>query len=360
MIWILALIAFACALTTLAGFFPLPHGLLRIFDFPRLQNAFIAAAGLITTLLLVEASVLRTLVLLAFAFTMAVQAYAILRFTPLWKSRSHAFDGDPECVPTASFFVSNVKMGNRQYEKVRERMAEANADICVFIETDADWIEGLYVDSERYPFSVSHPMDNGYGMHLVSRYRIIKHEVLFRLNEEVPSFDLMVEHPSGPRFRLITVHPEPPIATRDTVGRDAELALIGKEVRDYGEPLIVTGDLNDVAWSHSTRRFKRISKLLDPREGRGMFNTFHADYFFLRWPLDHAFHSPHFKLIAIKRMAHIGSDHFPMYYRLALTDTQKPKRENSEATAQDFEEADELIVEEKQRDRRPIGTDWEN
>jgi endonuclease/exonuclease/phosphatase (EEP) superfamily protein YafD len=94
--------------------------------------------------------------------------------------------------------------------------------------------------------------------------------------------------------------------------------VVGKEISKQSGPVIVAGDLNDVAWSPTTRHFKKISGLLDPREGRGFFNTFHAHYPLVKWPLDHVFHSKHFSLVRIERLSDIGSDHYPLFTQLAL------------------------------------------
>jgi len=109
---------------------------------------------------------------------------------------------------------------------------------------------------------------------------------------------------------------------------------------------VVTGDLNDVAWSETTRLFRKISGLLDPRIGRGMFNTFHADYPFIRWPLDHLFHSEHFTVKTIKRMPSIGSDHFPLLTTLVFSPKAIPENEGIDATAEDRSRADEIVEKE--------------
>jgi len=72
----------------------------------------------------------------------------------------------------------------------------------------------------------------------------------------------------------------------------------------------------------------QISGFLDPRKGRGFYNTFHASYFFMRWPLDHLFHSPGFKVKRIKRLAKYGSDHFALLTELVFENAKQHSLED--------------------------------
>jgi endonuclease/exonuclease/phosphatase (EEP) superfamily protein YafD len=123
--------------------------------------------------------------------------------------------------------------------------------------------------------------------------------------------------------------------------RDKELLLIADLARNCTMPVIVAGDLNDVAWSHTTRLFLRMSEMLDPRRGRGFYNSFHAHYFFLRFPLDHAFISPHFKLKKMDRMDNFKSDHFPIYIGLQFEEIASAEQKPMEKDAGDVKEANE-------------------
>jgi hypothetical protein len=106
-----------------------------------------------------------------------------------------------------------------------------------------------------------------------------------------------------------------------------------------------------VAWSRTNYLFQRISGLLDPRIGRGFYNSFHAVYFFLRFPLDHFFHSTHFRLIELRRLAYFGSDHFPMFIRLSYEPEAERQQEAPQADA-----SDEVEAEEKMKKPRPSVT----
>jgi endonuclease/exonuclease/phosphatase (EEP) superfamily protein YafD len=101
------------------------------------------------------------------------------------------------------------------------------------------------------------------------------------------------------------------------------------------------GDLNDVAWSYTTALFCKVSGLLDPRKGRGFFNTFHAQHKFLRFPLDHVFCSNDFKLLYIKKLDAAGSDHFPMYVKLQYEKLASLEQEEPQADEAELELAEE-------------------
>jgi endonuclease/exonuclease/phosphatase (EEP) superfamily protein YafD len=227
------------------------------------------------------------------------------------------------------------------------------------METDQKWADALNASLTEYEQKITCPQDNSYGMYLATRLEMPRSDVKFLLNEGIPSFHCTFKGTKGHLFDLISIHPDPPVPHRDTQGRDAEILVAGNLATERKRPLIITGDLNDVAWSETTRRFLRISQLLDPRQGRGMFNSFDARFPFLRWPLDHVFHSEEFELVSITRLPHIGSDHFPMLYEFALVF----KNDNSlpdDPSADDHEDAEMLINTEKNRSRNPVGEDWES
>ena len=355
-----AALAMICLVVTFIPLIPRPWGIVRVFDFPRVQIAYLSGASLLVLLTLFSWTPSTLLFAAMAAVSLLLQAWKIARFSPLWPKRSHSYTGEPADAPVFTLMASNVKQGNRDYSQLKDLVREIDPDIAVFMETDEDWITELKDITSDYEWSMERPYDNAYGMYLVSRHKLVDPEIKELLKERVPSFHMDVELGDGNTFRLITVHPEPPVPHAVTSGRDGEISLVGDIARDHGGAMIVAGDLNDVAWSRTTRRFLRISRLLDPREGRGQFNSFHAGHFWARWPLDHIFHTPHFKLVTIERLPNIGSDHFPMLFKLARTETDDPKRDTDEATSNDIAEADDRIERAEKGDKTPIGEDWED
>ncbi len=153
-------------------------------------------------------------------------------------------------------------------------------------------------------------------MHLYSKFKLSDTRVEYMIEDDVPSIFTKVHYRDGVPLHLICVHPAPPSPTENETSkeRDAELLLAGKKVRELNAPIIVCGDLNDVVWSRISRLFRKMTGLIDPRIGRGLYSTFHAEYWYLRFPIDHMFHSEDICIDSMRRLDYYGSDHFPMYF----------------------------------------------
>ena len=346
---------------TIIPFLRIPLGLVRICGFPRLQVATVSAALVPITVWAVDIATWFALLVFTQLVVAGVQAVYVVKFTPLWACQSKRFEGSPDDDNIVSILSANVKMSNRDYERTLDAVRMIDPDILIFLETDEGWANALRALKTDWPEVAGKPLDNTYGMLLFSRYTLIDSKVESLVLPDVPSIHTTVELPDGSRFKLFAIHPEPPVPYAKTVGRDAELIVIAERVLQEELPAVVTGDLNDVAWSHTTRRFQRLSQLLDPRVGRGLYNTFDARFPLLRWPLDHLFHDPRFELVDMGCGPDINSDHFPIYFKLALSndDRELGYRQDS-AKSSDQHEALEVKREAKNLDRGAIGTDWED
>jgi endonuclease/exonuclease/phosphatase (EEP) superfamily protein YafD len=189
---------------------------------------------------------------------------------------------------------------------------------------------------------------------LLSRLPLVDPKIRFLVQDDIPSIHTGVELRSGDRIFLHGLHPRPPepIRDQDSTPRDAELVVVGKAIRENGpRPTIVAGDLNDVAWSETSELFLRLSGLLDPRMGRGFYNSYHADHWIMRYPLDHVFHSNHFRLIELQRLPHIGSDHFPMLVELNYEPEAEHAQEPTREKTGDETKANEVLVSEAETAR---------
>jgi endonuclease/exonuclease/phosphatase (EEP) superfamily protein YafD len=319
----------------------------RIFDFPRVQVLVLGSAVIILHLLFIRPfRPAAGLFIALLAASLIFQLWQIYPYTILAGTQvQSATRGTPET--TLRLLVANVLMTNRNDAEFRQLVAEEEPDLLLVVEPDHWWEERLRPLKEDFPYSLAYPLDNTYGMLLYSRLQLSREQVHFLVKEDIPSFQVHIHLPSGDLVELWGLHPEPPTPqeSESSAPRDAELLLVGKEVRDLQRPVIVAGDLNDVAWSRTTRLFQRISGLLDPRIGRGRFSTYHARYPFLRWPLDHVFHSDHFRLIELRVLPGFGSDHFPILAVLSFEPERRAEQERPEADHDDQGEAQEKIRE---------------
>jgi endonuclease/exonuclease/phosphatase (EEP) superfamily protein YafD len=308
------------------------------------------------------------------------QLISIAPYTPLYPRQmadSYA-EADSNRI---SLLVYNVLSDNREVAALRDLIRDTNPDLILLSEPTRWWLEQLDGLEDDYPYTLFQPQENHYGKLLYSRLELEDPEIRFLIEPEIPSIRTGVRLRSGTLVTLYGVHPRPPGLKRpesegdggdekdrsagdekpggggedngeqngngareDSDMRDAELMLIAKEVRELGDvPVIVAGDFNDVAWSHTTHLFQRIGGLLDPRVGRGFINTFDTRSRLMRFPLDHVFASRHFLLVELRRLPDIGSDHFPLLVVLDYDPGATRAIEEPQPDVGDLQEADEAI-----------------
>ena len=350
---VLALVSVWLISGTLLNFSKHPHWYIRLWDFPRVFVTVVAAAVTIPHAVFFHQRWYDRLILAGLALVIVRQLYMIYPYTPIARKKVKRSDR-PAGEDSFRLLISNVLQENEKRDLWMKVAREADPDVIVAVEVDETWDAALRPLERDYPNVVRQVQQNYYGMVLFSRLKVEKSEVRFIAQEDVPSIHATLRLRDGQHVCIHALHPRPPepIDDQDSAPRDAELVLLGKEIDQHrrAEPTVVCGDLNDVAWSFTTQLFLRLSKLLDPRMGRGMYDSFNADSRVWRFPLDHVFHSDEFKLIDLRVLDYVGSDHFPVLIELSCQPEQAP-REQEEPREKDGDraEASEIVGEQAER-----------
>ena len=227
-----------------------------------------------------------------------------------------------------------------------QQIKEANADIVFLLETDSSWEVATRELKKEYPYCLLAPLENTYVLLFYSRLKLARSSINYLVKHDLPSIEAEVYLPSGEKMQIWGLHPEPPVPGESlySTAKDKELMKVALKAKECSLPSIVIGDLNDVAWSHSTELFRKTSELLDPRRGRGFYNTFSAHLWYIRYPLDYIFCSKEFGLISMIRMPKNGSDHFATLTHLALRKDIIKQQDPPKADGKELEEAKELAA----------------
>lgn len=359
-------LALACLVpvlfVTLCPFFSTGAWWVRAWDFPRLQ---VAAVALIPMVLALAGGTLHGFggwvwIVLGLSLAAGVWQLAhVAPFTPLWPveiEQAHA----PDAALTRLVIVNLCKENDKTAEAL-EVLRGLDADVVLLVEFDGKWRDALQPLGDTYPHQLGDVRDEGLGLMLWSRLDLRDAEVRHLVSDRRASVRARVMLKAGHEVNLIGLHPTPPGLRdqtdddrRDSRVRDAELVLVAREVAERPDAgWVIAGDFNDVAWSHTTRLFKRISGLKDPRVGRGLYNSYDARHKLLRYPVDHIFLSPGYAVAQLARQRVPGSDHFAI-----ITDFvgDGDERAEPEPRGNDAEDAEE-IEREGQADAAERGVD---
>lgn len=291
---------------------PLTHSMrwwVRAWEFPRVHITVLALICI--PLVLVSEVAFQLLLIAALVLCILYQCVQIFPYTRFAKTEINLVtQSDPD--DRITVLSANVLMENpRKADLVRiiERM---DPDVLFLMETDQDWLDAVKATLARYPTVLTYPLDNYYGLIFATRLTAPKAEVVFLSDDNTPAVQAELLSREGVGFNFIGLHPRPPVPGNDTRTRDEQIKKAARITGHADWPTLCIGDFNDVAWSWTSRRFKRYGEFMEPRVGRGMFSTFHAQYPLLAVPIDQLYLTKGIGLVSFGRLEEFGSDHYPI------------------------------------------------
>ncbi|HEY8520257.1 MAG TPA: endonuclease/exonuclease/phosphatase family protein [Gammaproteobacteria bacterium] len=213
--------------------------------------------------------------------------------------------------------VVNLLWENEDAAALLETVAREPHDVLVLTEFTHDWAARLAPLEERYPYRVEEPRGDAWGIALLSRLPLADAGVVDL--EGMPAVDARVVAPAG-TFRLLGVHLRPPTRPQWARQRNRQLATLGRWAADAAEPLVVAGDFNSTPYSPHFAAMLEAGGLRTTGAGRGFHFTWPSFLPLLGIPIDHCAVSGEFTVLEHRRLAPVGSDHYPLLARLALAE----------------------------------------
>ncbi len=211
-----------------------------------------------------------------------------------------------EQITVATF---NVYTGNKREKEVIDYVLKNNIDIILFLEINNRWNESLKAIKETFPYAVTRPREDNFGIVLYSKYPIIKEDIINLTDtlQGVPTIYAKVKLNNGD-INVIGTHPLPPISKEYEYLRNEQLTKLAEFLKDKQKSSILMGDFNATPWSYYMLKFLDESNYQDSNPGifRATWNKYHPLFAI---PLDYIMTSKDIRIISHFIGNNIGSDH---------------------------------------------------
>lgn len=213
--------------------------------------------------------------------------------------------------PAFRALLANVHSDNRDHDRIRRTLVEANPDFIVLLEA-TPWLIAQLTDlANRYPYRIAEPREDNFGMALFSRLPLLNAAVIRIGPAGLPLIRADLAS-GGRRFTLLGAHPPPPIGANMAQDRNDQLTDLARLVRQARQPTLLLGDLNLSPWSPYFTQLLADAGLQDSAAGRGIQASWPALWPPLRIPIDHALYSAGIQIRNRELGPAIGSDHYPV------------------------------------------------
>lgn len=230
---------------------------------------------------------------------------------------------DENAMQTISIMNFNTEFQhNDDYHKFADLLEINKPDVLALVETDQKWVNGLSESLARYAYQ--QVVIKGPGIALFSKYPVSNVAVFYYGKSHHPriSAELRIKKRT---VQVVVAHPTTPKTRAGFMERNAELRLIGDEMRSKVGTKILIGDLNCGPWSGEFRQLLG-DDLIDSEQGFGPQPSWPArtgrviEHLLIPpfVPIDHILISK--DICVVQRIVGpaIGSDHLPVFVKLKL------------------------------------------
>jgi endonuclease/exonuclease/phosphatase (EEP) superfamily protein YafD len=247
----------------------------------------------------------------ALAVALACAGVNVVALAPYLRVSGRVVSADAPAT-RVRLMLSNVYLGNRDYEALVGVVADERPDVLVLEELTGDWWKNVDAVRAAYPYSCALPRPGGSGIAIFSRLPVDEIEILTFGATTQPGMIARLEVAGRP-FTVLAMHPPTPMRADKFRARNAQFAEAAERIRAVEGPKVLVGDLNSSPWSPFYQDLVRDSGLHDPRVGAGVLTTWPMPMpSLLRIPIDHCLTSDGVRVASIRAGARTGSDHRPI------------------------------------------------
>ena len=218
--------------------------------------------------------------------------------------------------PAFSVVTANVQFSNEDHDAFLAWLDAHPADLVVVQEVTAAWAQVL-VPRPAYPHYELLSREDPYGIAVLSRWPLESVSQVDLAGDGLPSLAGLVQV-NGQPVRFFALHTHWPVLPELARARDASLQAAARLARSESVPVVLLGDLNLTPDAPAFHRLVDESGLRDVMQGRGWRPTWLAGFWPLALRIDHVFASPGLCVEQAEVGPDVGSDHRPVFARLAL------------------------------------------
>lgn len=240
-------------------------------------------------------------------------AYGITHFLSVKVQAPDAFAGGN----ALTIYVANVKIENTDPTALLRQIANRKPDTILLIEPSPAFFAAVSAGLSQYQFQIKQLAQSPFSIALLSRVPATGSTIVY--NSVFRSIDARVCPVPDRCLNIIGVHPPPPFNTSTTVMRDNILGSLGAlAVARNDAPLIIAGDLNTTQFSPAYGKHLTANGL----RSRNGYSFLSPSWFsripFLGLRIDDVLANKRVKILDVSVEPDIGSDHFPVFAKLAF------------------------------------------